>query len=423
MQKKIITLILIFSFLFPNENDIKIVSNNTQSKFLNKNNFYNNTFIHLTFNLEKNGAKMTLSPSISEGAFSLDQFIFSNKIKKTNVRIGKFNLENKYSHELSSGHLVNSGFALPYFKFMFERDFKLPFDLYLNYKQSEGVFEKNDIYIEAPYIHQKSLYLNKLFNASLFSFGLSHVATWAGSTERHGKLPRSLDDYHNIFTAQKGSETAPTAEQGNSLGDGWGIWDFNYRYYSPNISLGLYYQHIFNDRSGLEFRNGTDGLWGIFLEKMVLDKKYVFLFEYLDTTDQSGTYHPPGGDCYYWNGIYSHGWKYKNRIIGNPYINVFDNRIKLIHLATSIELNNDTKITITTSSSKIFKSYNNKDYTSIEKDENGFRYIFGEDFEIGKNQETNISINKKLNKKYSINVGISDVKGDIGSYVSVSYKF
>ncbi len=135
---------------------------------------------------------------------------------------------------------------------------------------------------------------------------------------------------------------------------------------------------------------------------MVLDKKYVFLFEYLDTTDQSGTYHPPGGDCYYWNGIYSHGWKYKNRIIGNPYINVFDNRIKLIHLATSIELNNDTKITvITTSSSKIFKSYNNKDYTSIEKDENGFRYIFGEDFELKiKRQITN----KKLKKKYSINV-------------------
>tara|TARA_B100001057_G_scaffold500371_1_gene615039 strand:- start:4190 stop:5485 length:1296 start_codon:yes stop_codon:yes gene_type:complete len=424
-KKKLILILFIFSVLFADEkNQIKIVSNNTNSKFLNRNNFYNNTYLQLSLNYEKSGNVFTLYPSISNSSLSIDQFIFSKKIKKTDFKIGKFNLDCKYSHELSSGHLINSGYSLPYFKLMFERDFKLPFNSYITYQQSEGIFEKNSLYIEAPYVHQKSLYFNKIFNTSLLSTGLSHVVTWAGTTERHGKLPRSLDDYHNIFTGQKGSETAPKADQGNSLGDGWGIWDFNY-IYKNNIdtTLGFYYQHIFNDRSGLEFKNGKDGLWGGFIEKEVFGKKYVVLVEYLDTTDQSGNYHPPGGDSYYWNGMYSHGWKYNERIIGNPFIDVFSNRIKLTHFASSIDLNNSSKIIFTKSQSRVFKSYNNKDYTQIIKDSNGFLYSFGADSEIERYNEENISFFKKINEQYSINVSISNVNNQIGSYFSINFIF
>ena len=80
-KKKLILILFIFSVLFADDkNQIKIVSNNTNSKFLNRNNFYNNTYLQLSLNYEKSGNVFTLYPSISNSSLSIDQFIFSKKI-------------------------------------------------------------------------------------------------------------------------------------------------------------------------------------------------------------------------------------------------------------------------------------------------------------------------------------------------------
>ena len=46
----------------------------------------------------------------------------------------------------------------------------------------------------------------------------------------------------------------------------------------------VYYQHIFEDTSGLRFHNKTDGLWGIELTNLI--KNTTLLLEYLNTKNQ-----------------------------------------------------------------------------------------------------------------------------------------
>ena len=82
--------------------------------------------------------------------------------------------------------------------------------------------------------------------------------------------------------------------------------------------LKLYYQHFFEDTSGLRFRNEIDGLWGVELKNYIPET--TILFEYLDTTHQD--MNPPYVDDNYYNhGIYSMGWSYKDYTLGNPFIN------------------------------------------------------------------------------------------------------
>ncbi|UKI47211.1 MAG: capsule assembly Wzi family protein [Phocaeicola vulgatus] len=100
----------------------------------------------------------------------------------------------------------------------------------------------------------------------------------------------------------------------------------------PNWQVSAYYQHFFEDKSGMIFVNNTDGLWGgqLDLPKFPWLRKVVV--EYLVTRDQSGQFHfidfdhdlhpgvGGGGDDYYNNGEYTTGASYFNRAIGSPLI-------------------------------------------------------------------------------------------------------
>ena len=55
---------------------------------------------------------------------------------------------------------------------------------------------------------------------------------------------------------------------------------FNYKRIMNNKELKLYYQHFFEDTSGLRFWNRLDGLWGIELSNYI--KNTNILFEYLN---------------------------------------------------------------------------------------------------------------------------------------------
>ena len=72
--------------------------------------------------------------------------------------------------------------------------------------------------------------------------------------------------------------------------------------------------------------NKADGLWGVTVRNARFPFIKGILYEYLNTTDQSGPYHDKdglvygGADNYFNNGIYQNGWTYYSRTIGTPFI-------------------------------------------------------------------------------------------------------
>ena len=50
------------------------------------------------------------------------------------------------------------------------------------YGIAHSILDKNDIYNESPFIHEKFLYLIKNENDYEYGFGFVHEAMWAGST-------------------------------------------------------------------------------------------------------------------------------------------------------------------------------------------------------------------------------------------------
>ena len=196
---------------------------------------------------------------------------------------------------------------------------------------SHGWFNKNQ-YLKAPYLHQKNIYLKKKIkpNQSL-TLGIIHMAMWGGETQIHGNQPQKISDYLRIFFLQPASDKGLKQERINTLGNHLGIWDLAYERDKNQKKLKLYYQHPFEDESGARWlSNGFDGLYGIKIlsnEKKLINQ---FLYEYLNTMNQSGTEGASdstyGWDNYYNHYIYQSGWTYNKRVIGNPLFTLGSNK-------------------------------------------------------------------------------------------------
>ena len=206
-------------------------------------------------------------------------------------------------------------------------------------------------YVEAPFLHQKNLYLKKMINSgNSISLGIVHLAIWGGETRIHGKQPDQLVDYLRIFFVRPGSKKHLEQEKINTLGNHLGIWDLAYEKQQNQKKIRLYYQHPFEDESGARWLlNRFDGLYGI--ELVLENNSYInqFLYEYINTMNQSGslgasdsTY---GWDNYYNHYIYQSGWTYYDKVIGNPLFTlgsnigsysdgtyIVNNRIKAHHI-------------------------------------------------------------------------------------------
>ena len=80
--------------------------------------------------------------------------------------------------------------------------------------------------------------------------------------------------------------------------------------------------------------NVADGLWGLNIQQTQWPFVNEFTYEFLNTTSQSGPLHDKDGlvfagrDSYYNNSAYPQGWTYFGSIIGNPYLQVDNNRVR-----------------------------------------------------------------------------------------------
>lgn len=200
---------------------------------------------------------------------------------------------------------------------------------FVNGKQT---FTKNVLW------HHKSFYVRIQDTQNDFplsgTIGVQHWAQWGGTSSDPaiGVQPHSLKDFLRVVCGKEGGGDASMSDQINVLGNHYGSYDFKLEYTQPSWKLAAYYQHFFEDKSGMIFVNALDGLWGVQLDlpKFPWLKKVVM--EYLVTRNQSGPFHfidfdhtihkgPGGGsDNYYNNGEYTTGVSYFNRGIGSPLI-------------------------------------------------------------------------------------------------------
>jgi hypothetical protein len=273
-----------------------------------------------------------------------ESYVKSELFSNTYLKVGKYYKDfSSYLNEtLSSGSLLisNNAEPMPKIGLLSSYKFKKSQNFDFNFGISHGLFSKSTIYKTAPMLHEKFVYLNYSKNKNDFSIGFVHEAIWGGSTESYGDFPHSFKDFFKVFISADGPllDGEPHA---NALGNHLGIWDFYYKKTINNKELKFYYQHFFEDTSGLRFDNKSDGLWGIELSNFI--KNTDILIEYLNTMNQDSN--PPYVNENYYNHYqYQEGWSYKGYSIGNPFIDFLENNpSKVFHLGiSSNDVNNYT---------------------------------------------------------------------------------
>ncbi|MFL2485645.1 MAG: capsule assembly Wzi family protein [Candidatus Neomarinimicrobiota bacterium] len=287
---------------------------------------------------QKNGVDYHLSISASEDRTYIGESFIKSKIyNNIYIKAGRYykDFSVYLNNNISSGSILISNNAQPMPKIGLLSSYKLKRNKSIHFTLgiAHGLFEKNKVYKNAPMLHEKFLYLNYIKDNNEFSSGFVHEAMWGGSTEEYGDFPSSFKDFLKVFISADGPllEGEPHS---NALGNHLGIWDFYYKRITEDKILKIYYQHFFEDTSGLRFSNRIDGLWGVELENYI--PKTHFLIEYLQTTDQDRTRH---NDAYYNHYQYSLGWSYKGHTLGNPFINHLEVLpVKVFHLGVSGEI-------------------------------------------------------------------------------------
>jgi len=268
-----------------------------------------------------------------------------------------------------------------------------------------GWFTDN-IYDQNVLLHHKYAYLKLGGKLPVhIQYGLDHVAQWGGNIPGWGAQPVSLHDYVDIFFGRSGGSDANRSDQINALGNHIISQSMKLDVDISDFKISGYWQNLSEDgpiRMIWNTMNLPDGLWGI----SIRNKHFPFIkgivYEYLNTTDQSGPYHDKDGIIYggadnYFNGQYQTGWSYYSRTIGTPFI-------------TSPLLNKNGEINITNNRVQVH-------HFGIEGDVSDYRYKFLSSFsknygtysspypEMIQNTSILLEVNKQFPKLLNINIG------------------
>jgi len=196
----------------------------------------------------------------------------------------------------------------------------------------EGIL-KDKQYITDAHLHHKNLHLRAALSPSLsLSLGLEHYVFWGGYSPKYGQLPE-WNQYFRYISGKEGGEGAALNDQMNAAGNQLGSYKLELKKEWTTTITTFYWDHPFNDRSGMELDNLRDGLWGIHLARK---NRSAFItdvvYEYMNTRNQSGSISPHaaptpddpnritgrGGDNYFNHGVYSSGYTHYQRMMGTP---------------------------------------------------------------------------------------------------------
>ena len=178
-------------------------------------------------------------------------------------------------------------------------------------------------------LHHKYIYFR--VGGSLpfhFQYGVDHVAQWGGNVPGIGQQPTSLSDYLRIVMGSSGGSSALETDQINALGNHIISQSMKVDYRISEFTICGYWQNISEDSPKFmtNTMNKPDGLWGVSIRNNKLPIIKGLVYEYLNSTDQSGPFHDKdgivygGNDSYFQNGVYQNGWTYFSRTIGTPFI-------------------------------------------------------------------------------------------------------
>lgn len=172
--------------------------------------------------------------------------------------------------------------------------------------------------------------------------GIEDFAQWGGKTDE-GKIRYNLKDYLKMVCIESGGENASRSDQINKLGNHIGNHFIRINYQGTRFAATLFYNHLFEDGSGMRYQNWPDGLYGIYFTRK--DKSKWFksvVYELYYTKSQSGPRHDRpatdeeiaqkdpndpfqdrivlgGNDNYLNHGEYSSGWSLYGQMIGAPF--------------------------------------------------------------------------------------------------------
>ncbi|MEG1642883.1 MAG: capsule assembly Wzi family protein [Bacteroidales bacterium] len=142
-------------------------------------------------------------------------------------------------------------------------------------------------------------------------------------------FPSGIKEYFKVFVPMQGSGDSPIVDQVNVSGNHLGIYILSLGYKKNGWDAKVYYEHYFDDHSGMIFKNKCDGLWGISLRTENKFPIEGFTFEVMNATNQSGPFlfdaiselpvQISGGDNYYGHVLYN-GWTQRGHSIGTPFI-------------------------------------------------------------------------------------------------------
>ena len=170
------------------------------------------------------------------------------------------------------------------------------------------------------------------------SYEFHHAAEWGGISPVYGSLGSGWRDFKHVFLAQGGGvmRNDLVNAQGNHVGSQQLMLTGKGKGWQVNV----YWQNFFEDNFAFigDGQNITDGLWGISMKQTRWPFIEGVLYEFLNTTDQSGPWHDRDGLCYagndqyYQNGVYRNGWFYYGRSMGTPFISPNNSRVRIHHV-------------------------------------------------------------------------------------------
>ena len=178
-------------------------------------------------------------------------------------------------------------------------------------------------------LHHKYLYLR--IHGSEFPFwvegGVDHFAQWGGTFPRYGKMTVNLTNYIKMFFGKQGGSDAYLTDQINALGNHVISQSVKGGVNLGNYKLTAYWQNLSEDGPLKIFwgsMNKEDGLFGFSVKNKKMPFIQGFLYEFFNSTDQSGPFHDKdgmiyGGTDHYFQGDYG-GWAYYGKTIGTPLI-------------------------------------------------------------------------------------------------------
>lgn len=247
---------------------------------------------------------------------------------------------------LTSGFYSWSGNALPITKIQLGTNGFTPLGFTKGFVSFHAFFAHgwiaNSDSIQGAFLHQKALYvrLGRPNAAVRLTAGVLHNAQWGGRSDhlsggvvKNGRFPGSFKDYLYVLSAQEtsgsDSESLTEFDKVNRVGNHLGSIDFGIE-----INMGKwqgmgYYQHPFEDKSGVAFINLPDGLYGFRLVRQPTKlgglQLHHILIEYFNTMSQSGSLIHTGSrydgqDDYFNNFQYIDGWQQSRYVIGTPFL-------------------------------------------------------------------------------------------------------